>query len=84
MAEQSITCPRCSMTSYNPTDVRMGYCGNCRAFTRDESPSPQAVRHGPTRPPVGMPLSTKVLVVLLLVAALFFACWYVVENVVVN
>ena len=26
----SVTCPRCLATSYDPEDVRNGYCGNCR------------------------------------------------------
>jgi hypothetical protein len=29
----SITCPVCGMTSYNPTDVAEGYCGNCHDWT---------------------------------------------------
>lgn len=29
----SITCPVCQMTSYNPNDIRQGYCGNCHAWT---------------------------------------------------
>jgi protein-arginine kinase activator protein McsA len=29
----SITCPQCRMTSYNATDIRQGYCGNCRDWT---------------------------------------------------
>jgi len=29
----SITCPRCGMTSYNPNDIREGYCGSCHDFT---------------------------------------------------
>lgn len=29
----SITCPVCRMTSYNETDWREGYCGNCHAYT---------------------------------------------------
>jgi hypothetical protein len=33
----SITCPKCSMTSYHPEDEAQGYCGNCHEFT---SPSP--------------------------------------------
>jgi ribosomal protein L37E len=28
-----ITCPRCGRTSYNPNDVREGYCGNCHDWT---------------------------------------------------
>jgi hypothetical protein len=38
MAEPSITCPRCNMTSYHPEDIRHGYCGNCHAFTTDRGP----------------------------------------------
>ena len=33
MATDSITCPRCGMTSYNPNDIREGYCGNCHDWT---------------------------------------------------
>lgn len=35
-----ITCPRCGRTSYNPNDVREGYCGNCHDWTapRDDDP----------------------------------------------
>lgn len=29
----SITCPKCNMTSYNPNDIREGYCGNCHDWT---------------------------------------------------
>src|SRR5205807_7468130 len=35
MAEESITCPLCGMTSHNPNDVKNGYCGNCHAFTAE-------------------------------------------------
>ena len=31
--ESSFACPRCGMTSYNPNDVREGYCGNCHDWT---------------------------------------------------
>ena len=31
---QSITCLICSLTSYNPNDVREVYCGNCHRFHR--------------------------------------------------
>jgi len=31
--QPSITCPVCDMTSYNPNDVREGYCGNCNDYT---------------------------------------------------
>lgn len=27
---ESITCPTCGWTSFNPHDVREGWCGNCR------------------------------------------------------
>jgi len=30
-------CPACRATSYNPTDIAEGYCGNCHAFTRARS-----------------------------------------------
>jgi len=33
-AASSITCPVCDMTSYNPNDIREGYCGNCHDWTR--------------------------------------------------
>ena len=33
MAEPSITCPVCGMTSHNPNDVREGFCGNCQDWT---------------------------------------------------
>ena len=29
----SITCPKCGMTSFNPNDIREGYCGNCHDWT---------------------------------------------------
>jgi hypothetical protein len=29
----SITCPTCRMTSYHPSDVTTGYCGNCHDYT---------------------------------------------------
>lgn len=32
-ALESLTCPVCFMTSYNPGDVREGYCGHCHAWT---------------------------------------------------
>lgn len=34
VATESFTCPRCGMTSYNPNDIREGYCGNCHDWTR--------------------------------------------------
>jgi hypothetical protein len=30
---ESFTCPRCGITSWNPNDVREGYCGACHAWT---------------------------------------------------
>lgn len=29
----SFTCPKCGMTSYHPTDIKEGYCGNCHDWT---------------------------------------------------
>lgn len=37
----SFTCPVCGRTSYNPTDEREGYCGNCHAFTGKPKYAPQ-------------------------------------------
>lgn len=34
---RSFTCPTCGATSWNPNDVRYGYCGRCHAFTGDTS-----------------------------------------------
>jgi hypothetical protein len=31
--QPSITCPVCGMTSYNPNDIREGYCGRCHDWT---------------------------------------------------
>ena len=31
----SITCPICGKTSYNPNDVEQRYCANCHAFWGD-------------------------------------------------
>jgi hypothetical protein len=33
LQRESVTCPLCSMTSYHPMDVEMGYCGRCHQFT---------------------------------------------------
>lgn len=33
----SFTCPVCGAESWNPNDVRYGYCGRCHAFTGDTS-----------------------------------------------
>lgn len=32
----TITCPRCGMTSAHPMDLAEGYCGNCHDWTRDD------------------------------------------------
>lgn len=34
--QPSFTCPVCGMTSYNPNDIREGFCGNCHAWTMRE------------------------------------------------
>jgi hypothetical protein len=34
----SFTCPRCDMTSHNPTDLMEGYCGNCHDYTGPDNP----------------------------------------------
>ena len=33
VAQLSITCPMCGMTSFNVVDVSEGYCGNCHSYT---------------------------------------------------
>jgi len=33
----TFTCPRCGRTSWNPNDVREGYCGGCHDWTRGEA-----------------------------------------------
>jgi hypothetical protein len=55
----SFTCPRCHATSYNPNDVREGYCGNCHDRTgvpRGPAAKPTRVdrRGGPQLAPPGM------------------------------
>lgn len=30
----SITCPQCGLTSYNPNDVQSGYCAKCGGVTQ--------------------------------------------------
>lgn len=44
MNQPSITCPVCNMTSYHPTDVEMGYCGNCHGYTGVVNPLMTALR----------------------------------------
>jgi len=39
--EDSITCFRCGMTSYNENDRRERYCGNCHEFHEDPKGSVQ-------------------------------------------
>lgn len=29
----SVTCPECFLTSYNPSDIRLGFCGRCAVST---------------------------------------------------
>jgi hypothetical protein len=33
--DNSITCPRCGLTSWHPDDVKHRYCGNCNMFHED-------------------------------------------------
>lgn len=40
----SITCPQCSMTSYHPTDIEMGWCSNCKGYTSPVNPLMTAKR----------------------------------------
>jgi len=41
---ESITCPVCAMTSYNPNDIEWGWCGNCNGYTSTVSPLMKAKR----------------------------------------
>lgn len=43
----SITCPKCSMTSYNPNDIAWGYCGNCHEYTQDGAIEHDTVKMDP-------------------------------------
>lgn len=36
-SRDSFTCPVCGAQSWNPNDVRYGYCGRCHEFTGDRS-----------------------------------------------
>lgn len=40
MNQPSITCPRCSATSHDPTDVQEGYCGRCHDWTTPKTTAP--------------------------------------------
>jgi len=42
-----ITCPICRMTSYNPTDIAEGYCGNCHDWTTPRMPFTRIEHDGP-------------------------------------
>jgi hypothetical protein len=44
LGQPSITCPVCHKTSYHPTDVEMGYCGNCHGYTSPVDPLATARR----------------------------------------
>lgn len=44
----SITCPRCGLTSWHPTDVAEGYCGGCHEYTGP--PTRQATSSGAPAP----------------------------------
>lgn len=53
--QPSITCPVCGMTSYNPRDVKEGYCGNCYEWTSPPGseaacPACGRKRHDTTKP----------------------------------
>jgi len=37
---ESFTCPRCGAASWNPADIREGYCGRCHDWTGAPSPHP--------------------------------------------
>jgi len=43
---ESFTCPRCGATSWNPADIREGYCGRCHDWTAT-SPRRSCSTHRP-------------------------------------
>lgn len=46
-AAPSFTCPVCGATSWNPNDVREGYCGRCHDWTgQPHLDAARAVEHG--------------------------------------
>tara|TARA_Y100000310_G_C20452204_1_gene701307 strand:- start:187 stop:549 length:363 start_codon:yes stop_codon:yes gene_type:complete len=53
MAEPSITCPVCGMTSYNENDIEQGYCGNCHQWHKfmDIAEIPRDWKPGPPKEP---------------------------------
>jgi hypothetical protein len=40
----SITCPVCGFRSFHPSDIEMGYCGNCHGYTSAVDPIEVAKR----------------------------------------
>lgn len=83
-ADPSITCPKCGMTSHNPSDVKYGYCGMCHDFTGDPAPVEKPVserppvRHGPTPPPVPSTLNNVVRLLGILFVIAFFLGFFLV------
>lgn len=46
-AVPSFACPRCGATSWNPNDVREGYCGRCHDWTGERRlDAPAGVEQG--------------------------------------
>lgn len=43
---QSVTCPQCGRTSWNPNDVREGFCSNCHDWTSAGSGKGGVIRDG--------------------------------------
>lgn len=35
----SVTCPKCGLTSHDPSDIRWGYCKTCKDWTSFDAPS---------------------------------------------
>lgn len=40
-------CPRCTWVSYNPNDIREGYCGHCHDWTAEPADTPAPAEDGP-------------------------------------
>ena len=42
-----VLCPKCHMTSFNPSDIEHRFCGKCNLFHDDPAP-PEPVKDAPT------------------------------------
>lgn len=52
----SISCPVCGATSYNPNDIREGYCALCKDWTSPPAPKEEAPRRRKPDPTKDLPM----------------------------